>query len=190
MTPSTTKKWKWTSVCPPARCTSIADATISPRAATTERTRRLHHGRGDRWARTMRGNASVSACSAPSPLSRLIVATTGTCSHSNRTIQRWRWAHATGSTWTPTGTVAARRLMTSVTEGTCAHRQVERGPLPNSPVPRGFSWCERSEEHTSELQSLMRISYSVFCLTKTTSHHPYLLFLLFFFSLFFLFLSF
>src|SRR3546814_5754459 len=26
--------------------------------------------------------------------------------------------------------------------------------------------CIRSEEHTSELQSLMRISYSVFCLTK------------------------
>src|SRR3546814_8861937 len=26
----------------------------------------------------------------------------------------------------------------------------------------------RSEEHTSELQSLMRISYAVFCLTKTT----------------------
>src|SRR3546814_9272838 len=41
---------------------------------------------------------------------------------------------------------------------------------------------ERSEEHTSELQSLMRISYAVFCLkkkinasdhtyTKQTSHH-------------------
>src|SRR3546814_4329325 len=30
----------------------------------------------------------------------------------------------------------------------------------------------RSEEHTSELQSLMRISYAVFCLkkTKTTNH--------------------
>src|SRR3546814_8683546 len=27
----------------------------------------------------------------------------------------------------------------------------------------------RSEEHTSELQSLMRISYAVFCLTKTNS---------------------
>src|SRR3546814_9962267 len=27
---------------------------------------------------------------------------------------------------------------------------------------------ERSEEHTSELQSLMRISYAVFCLTKKT----------------------
>src|SRR3546814_2079104 len=29
----------------------------------------------------------------------------------------------------------------------------------------------RSEEHTSELQSLMRISYAVFCLTKNT--HQY-----------------
>src|SRR3546814_6504869 len=28
----------------------------------------------------------------------------------------------------------------------------------------------RSEEHTSELQSLMRISYAVFCL-KTNTHH-------------------
>src|SRR3546814_8087845 len=28
--------------------------------------------------------------------------------------------------------------------------------------------AERSEEHTSELQSLMRISYSVFCLKKKT----------------------
>src|SRR3546814_10184916 len=29
----------------------------------------------------------------------------------------------------------------------------------------------RSEEHTSELQSLMRISYAVFCLKKKTNHH-------------------
>src|SRR3546814_5689558 len=28
----------------------------------------------------------------------------------------------------------------------------------------------RSEEHTSELQSLMRISYAVFCLKKKNSH--------------------
>src|SRR3546814_10118093 len=28
----------------------------------------------------------------------------------------------------------------------------------------------RSEEHTSELQSLMRISYAVFCLKKTHNH--------------------
>src|SRR3546814_4605925 len=41
-----------------------------------------------------------------------------------------------------------------------------------------FAWCRclklrqsaftRSEEHTSELQSLMRISYAVFCLKKKT----------------------
>src|SRR3546814_2219458 len=31
----------------------------------------------------------------------------------------------------------------------------------------------RSEEHTSELQSLMRISYAVFCLKKTKTQHIY-----------------
>src|SRR3546814_8365129 len=30
----------------------------------------------------------------------------------------------------------------------------------------------RSEEHTSELQSLMRISYAVFCLKKTINNNP------------------
>src|SRR3546814_10620965 len=31
----------------------------------------------------------------------------------------------------------------------------------------------RSEEHTSELQSLMRISYAVFCLNKTNNNKTY-----------------
>src|SRR3546814_2163282 len=31
---------------------------------------------------------------------------------------------------------------------------------------------DRSEEHTSELQSLMRISYAVFCLKKKKPHKP------------------
>src|SRR3546814_6029976 len=35
-------------------------------------------------------------------------------------------------------------------------------------APRVFA--VRSEEHTSELQSLMRISYAVFCLKKKTNH--------------------
>src|SRR3546814_2613226 len=35
-------------------------------------------------------------------------------------------------------------------------------------VPTG----NRSEEHTSELQSLMRISYAVFCLKKKTTNPP------------------
>src|SRR3546814_7529004 len=43
----------------------------------------------------------------------------------------------------------------------------------------GTAYYERSEEHTSELQSLMRISYAVFCLkkkknnTNPRSHHIY-----------------
>src|SRR3546814_1593486 len=38
------------------------------------------------------------------------------------------------------------------------------------PVPRhaGQPGFRRSEEHTSELQSIMRTSYAVFCLKKTT----------------------
>src|SRR3546814_10683236 len=36
-----------------------------------------------------------------------------------------------------------------------------------APQPRQWATCNiRSEEHTSELQSLMRISYAVFCLKK------------------------
>src|SRR3546814_8882525 len=36
--------------------------------------------------------------------------------------------------------------------------------------PRGHA-PSRSEEHTSELQSLMRISYAVFCLKKKKNHN-------------------
>src|SRR3546814_9278987 len=39
----------------------------------------------------------------------------------------------------------------------------------------GAAWSkrtsDRSEEHTSELQSLMRISYAVFCLKKKQKHY-------------------
>src|SRR3546814_4918436 len=33
-----------------------------------------------------------------------------------------------------------------------------------------YESVNRSEEHTSELQSLMRISYAVFCLNKKNTH--------------------
>src|SRR3546814_1393979 len=36
---------------------------------------------------------------------------------------------------------------------------------------RQFQVRPRSEEHTSELQSLMRISYAVFCLKKQKQQH-------------------
>src|SRR3546814_2155376 len=37
----------------------------------------------------------------------------------------------------------------------------------------GDGEVERSEEHTSELQSLMRISYAVFCLKKKKRNNTY-----------------
>src|SRR3546814_7001498 len=57
-----------------------------------------------------------------------------------------------------------------------------RGPLCKE-LPYAEDQAFRSEEHTSELQSLMRISYAVFCLQKKknpstqprdkrTRHHP------------------
>src|SRR3546814_2683832 len=48
-----------------------------------------------------------------------------------------------------------------------------RIPNPGSiKTPRGRARAGRSEKHTSELQSLMRLSYAVFCLkNKTHSLH-------------------
>src|SRR3546814_3070607 len=58
----------------------------------------------------------------------------------------------------------------------CAtHSPKEKVPKPTMQSDStGFFWyvlCNaRSEEHTSELQSLMRISYAVFCLKKKKQH--------------------
>src|SRR3546814_21105028 len=56
---------------------------------------------------------------------------------------------------------------------TTLFRSVAIGDIPRGvPIPAPAGWVERSgifwrsEEHTSELQSLMRISYAVFCLKK------------------------
>src|SRR3546814_2845443 len=67
--------------------------------------------------------------------------------------------------------VTARRVLTSTaralkTDGltwrrSASWRTCQRDQLRNAMAEK------RSEEHTSELQSLMRISYAVFCLKKT-----------------------
>src|SRR3546814_10484827 len=44
--------------------------------------------------------------------------------------------------------------------------QASGPPVRTSSTPRRRRRLRRSEEHTSELQSLMRISYAVFCLKK------------------------
>src|SRR3546814_6621193 len=54
------------------------------------------------------------------------------------------------------------------------HRAVpHRIPVPrvgDPAIARPSAAALRSEEHTSELQSLMRISYAVFCLKKKTNN--------------------
>src|SRR3546814_5451729 len=54
--------------------------------------------------------------------------------------------------------------------GLTAHREEHFGDIGRGPVRIGaIRVALRSEEHTSELQSLMRISYAVFCLKKKTN---------------------
>src|SRR3546814_3804332 len=54
-----------------------------------------------------------------------------------------------------TGLVLVSRPFTKAVEAFGSYVQLDRRPV-----------TARSEEHTSELQSLMRISYAVFCLKK------------------------
>src|SRR3546814_9443446 len=51
------------------------------------------------------------------------------------------------------------------------HMLIPLGVLTFGAVFAGFIFHDRSEEHTSDLQSLMRISYAVFCLKKTIIIH-------------------
>src|SRR3546814_3567300 len=68
------------------------------------------------------------------------------------------------------------RGLGDIVEDRLHHRAVARpGPLRLAGRARGeedgrevVAGQRRSEEHTSELQSLMRISYAVFCLKKKT----------------------
>src|SRR3546814_5320745 len=50
----------------------------------------------------------------------------------------------------------------------CSDLHPAGGGSPSIPLPQ----FQRSEEHTSELQSLMRISYAVFCLKKKKQSEP------------------
>src|SRR3546814_1828807 len=50
-------------------------------------------------------------------------------------------------------------------------RRFKGGTRSRPPARRATTPQPRSEEHTSELQSLMRISYAVFCLKKNNKNH-------------------
>src|SRR3546814_3889121 len=62
------------------------------------------------------------------------------------------------------GAVVAERGEIVADEGVVLRHAVERGH--GQREARSCRQRARSEEHTSELQSLMRISYAVFCLKK------------------------
>src|SRR3546814_4681578 len=51
-------------------------------------------------------------------------------------------------------------------------RRANRGGAGGSAAFEAAVDVGRSEEHTSELQSLMRISYAVFCLKKKNKYKP------------------
>src|SRR3546814_1156945 len=65
--------------------------------------------------------------------------------------------------------VATGFAMTPAFKGTL--RLSHRGSDTQFELPLTIDANGRSEEHTSELQSLMRISYAVFCLKKKTKQH-------------------
>src|SRR3546814_5830392 len=72
---------------------------------------------------------------------------------------------AAASLWLRPETSASRRWRTTSVVRACQSAKFSgfTAVTPLSVVPR-------SEEHTSELQSLMRISYAVFCLKKKNTH--------------------
>src|SRR3546814_4625289 len=71
--------------------------------------------------------------------------------------------------------IARQRMEARVRRQVVQRGQVARGGG-DRPAVGEIALCQRtarSEEHTSELQSLMRISYAVFCLKKKTTTSLY-----------------
>src|SRR3546814_1132427 len=77
----------------------------------------------------------------------------------------WRPQAASGPATGDRADRAARRA--AATRRMAGRAQGSTGYTAEGVWPRG---ANRSEEHTSELQSLMRISYAVFCLKKKKHH--------------------
>src|SRR3546814_8147496 len=103
---------------------------------------------------------------------QLITAQAGDIDHMGRIIDPERRGFGKAICDPPTTHVRARsdigRLGTRCDTRSLLLFYQHRANAPHSELNRGSQACRacRSEEHTSELQSLMRISYAVFCLKK------------------------
>src|SRR3546814_9508949 len=78
-----------------------------------------------------------------------------------------RALHIRDEAFAKLGDAAPTYTIDTVTDHTAAEdADVAREVTGTLTVPSYMTLANRSEEHTSELQSLMRISYAVFCLKK------------------------
>src|SRR3546814_3324263 len=77
-----------------------------------------------------------------------------------------------GSIWEGTSNIVALDVMRAIRKNDCLNalrEHVESLLADGMPCRPILENIQRSEEHTSELQSLMLISYAVFCLQKKTT---------------------
>src|SRR3546814_6066530 len=86
----------------------------------------------------------------------------------------WKTVTAADKSWPPSSVQSPGRSR-AVTPPVDAAEQEQPHHVDEMPVPgrrlEAEMMVRRSEEHTSELQSLMRISYAVFCLKKKKQQH-------------------
>src|SRR3546814_8713465 len=82
------------------------------------------------------------------------------------------WNSSCSASATRTRSVTCRRdpLGTTVADSFCASAKPATSEVSGQYGGCSYSATNRSDEHTSELTSLMSISYAVFCLKKKTKH--------------------
>src|SRR3546814_1484107 len=104
--------------------------------------------------------------SSVSSLSRRSITTTVLFTSSSRTAS-WRWSSSTAPRSSKVVLVdSSRKADSEAVPETWLARVFKAAMLAPTCCSSDWAWFHRSEEHTSELQSLMRTSYAVFCLKK------------------------
>src|SRR3546814_1576328 len=117
--------------------------------------------------------APDSACAGPKPATSEVSGQYGSCSYTAEFGAWTGWSSECSATSNRTRSVQCRRSNGDIVPTSeCSSRGVAITPTNETSARYGscsysrVNPASRSEEHTSELQSLMRISYAVFCLKK------------------------